>query len=316
MIRAKIYSIGILLCVSFFIVMAVAEKAFAEDKRIYLTTPSYARKVSGGGKSKLFRISGIPRNTSGQIRLRIKWHVQRIIPTFNKLQIKLIHGNKTLQTKNCYSYHAPGKSPKCVFNFAVSQAEATKYSGSSVEVWDLKVTNYSAFNIDRLNIEKGSDPFVGSFRSVYRTTQDACMQVRKNLALRNGALRIPRGTTRRAVIVGTTNFKGVLSLSAKWHANHILMPYVKLKIQVIRPNGTSTTPQYYYPIHSPRTNKPKFRNREFSATQSMASSSKKWQIRVTNNSDYDVVGFDIKKGAELNPLVPNFKSYYRVLCNN
>ncbi len=316
MFKSKIYFVVIQVVFFLLVFAGISDKVFATDTRIYLSNPQYSRKISAG-KSKNFRISGIPRNKPGQIRLKIKWHVQSSTPLFNKLQIQLRHGeNRTLRTKNCYSYHANGKSPRCIINLTVSQSEATRYRNSSVDLWYLKVINNFGFAVTGFDIEKGNDTSVQNFRSVYRTTADTCVNVRKNIVLSGGKLNIPDRASRIREIKNIDKFAGYINLTGKWHANHPLMPYVKLKIQIIKPDGKKMKAANYYSIHSTNAYNPKLRNKEFPVSPALASSTGKWKIKVTNNSGYDVVGFDLRKGSDINPLIPGFNSYYQTTCPN
>lgn len=103
----------------------------------------------------------------GRIRLRAKWHVDRVIPTFNKLKIELLKPNgQVAKTGNYYSYHVKDRSPIFDITYDVS-----KNDGMLQGDWKLRVTNYSGFNVVGFNIEKGSSeisPLVPHFTSTFK----------------------------------------------------------------------------------------------------------------------------------------------------
>jgi hypothetical protein len=253
---------------------------------------------------KLFQIpAGIP----GVLRVKLKWHAVNIIPnTFNILKVQVLHGSGVLKTMNCYSIHS-NKSPKCDFTVPVSQAEAAK-SG----VWKLKITNNSGFEVVGFNIEKGSDlnPLVPNFKSFY--TPDCPDTV--NLDMEGTTLTLGRGNTQERRIFGISKAAGVLRLKAKWHAvNLIPNTFNPLKIELLRPNGTVAKSGTYYSVHSNKS--PKF-DIIYNISAADAALPGSWKLRITNNSGFEVVGFNIEKeSGDINPLVPNFFSSYKADCS-
>ena len=316
--KSKYQKLQVLLLAITLISTIYAGEAFSEDKKLRINTPNYLRTVSAGN-TKIFRFYGMPKGKPGQIRLRLKWHVDNLQPMFNKLKVEVRHGeNRVIRTKSCYSYHS-NKNPKCVINITISQTEANRYNNNqTVDLWDLKVTNYSGFKVVGFDLEKGRDvnPGVPGFVSVYRMAAATCFSVRKNIKLKYGPMNIPNGATRTREISGIGKFHGRLSFTAKWHAVHPLYPYVRLRIKVIRPNGQTVMSKKYYSVHAPNTYKPKFLNRELTLSTSDITAPGKWKIRVINTSGYDVAGFDLRKGSDFNPLISNFNSHYQVICSN
>lgn len=249
---------------------------------------------------------GIPNGIPGTIKLKLKWHAVNLVPTFNVLRVQLKHGNTILQTSNCYSIHS-NKTPKCNINVAVSQTEANK-SG----VWKLVATNNSGFEVIGFDVAKGSDinPFVPNFKSVYTPNCPSTV----NLDMEGTTLTLGKGNTQERKLYGIGNAAGVLQLKAKWHAVNVLPTYNTLNIQLLKPNGQVAKSGNYYSIHAPRRT-PKF-SFTYNITAADAALPGNWKLKITNNSNFEVMGFNIEKeGGEINPLVPNFFSSYKATCN-
>lgn len=281
-----------------------AGAAFADDIRINMQG-STATIPKGNTIGR--NLYNIPPGIPGQIRLRLKWHAVNVIPTFNTLQVRLRHGSRTLVSRTCYSQHAD-KTPKCTINYTVSQTEANR-SGT----WNLRVTNNSGFEVFGFDVEKGSDinPFVPNFRSVYRPNCPSTV----NLDMEGTTLTLTKGSTqiRRLYRIGSA--AGRLRLRAKWHAVNILPTYNRLRIELLKPNGVVARSGNYYSIHAPRDKTPKF-SIIYDMSAADAALPGQWKLRITNNSGYEVMGFNIEKeSGELNPLVPNFRSTYKATCN-
>lgn len=252
------------------------------------------------------RIFGIPSGIPGDLKIKLKWHAVSIIPnTFNQLKVQVLHGSDVLKTTNCYSIHS-NESPKCDFTVAVSQAEANQ-SGN----WKLKVTNNSNDEVIGFNIEKAGDvnPAVPNFRSVY--TPDCPDTI--NLDMEGTTLTLGKGNTQERKIFGIGNAAGVLKLKAKWHAVNIIPnTFNALRIELLKPNGDVAVSGTYYSVHSNKS--PKF-DITYNITASDAALSGNWKLRITNNSNDEVIGFNIEKeSGEVNPLVPNFFSSYKANC--
>jgi len=252
------------------------------------------------------RIFNIPNGIPGDMRVKLKWHAVNIIPnTFNPLVVRVLHGQTIIRTLSCYSIHS-NKVPKCDFNAVVTAAEAAKPG-----IWKLKVTNNSAFEVIGFDMEKGSDlnPLVPNFKSFF--TPDCPPTV--NLDMEGTTLTLGKGNTQERRIFGIGHAPGVLRLKAKWHAVNIFPTYNALKIQLLRPNGSIARTGTFYSVHSNKS--PKF-DITYNISQTEAAMPGTWKLRITNNSAFEVVGFNIEKeSGELNPLVPNFFSSYKADCN-
>lgn len=259
------------------------------------------------GNTVTRKIYGIP-SYGGTLKLKYKWHAVNIIPnTFNPLKVVVKHGGTTLNSKtSCYSTHS-NKTPKCDLTLNVSQTEAEKPGN-----WTIVVTNNSNDEVIGFNIEKGGDinPAVPNFRSVY--TPNCPNTV--NLDLEGaGTTTITKGSTVTRKIYGIGKSAGVLKLKAKWHAISVIPnTFNGLKIELLRPNGTVAQSGTFYSIHSNKS--PKF-DLSFNISQADAQMMGFWSLRITNNSNFEVIGFNItKEGGELNPLVPSFFSTYKANC--
>lgn len=247
----------------------------------------------------------IPNGIPGTLRLKLKWHAVNILPTYNRLNIRVKHGNTTIKSSNCYSIHS-NKSPKCSMTVTISQAEANK-SGT----WKIYATNNSGFEVMGFDIEKGSDinPLVPNFKSTYTPNCPSTV----NLDMEGTTLTLTKGSTQYRKIYGIGKSAGVLRLKAKWHAVNVLPTYNRLSVQLIKPNGQVAKSGNYYSIHSNKS--PKL-NYVYNITSSDAALPGTWKLKITNNSGYEVMGFNIEKeNGEINPLVPKFFSSYKAGCS-
>lgn len=278
--------------------------AFADDIKLDMegTTATVPK-----GNTITRKIYGIP-NYGGTLKLKFKWHAVTLIPnTFNPLKVVVKHGAATISSKTaCYSTHS-NKSPKCDVTLNVSRQEAER-SGS----WTIVVTNNSNDEVIGFNIEKSGDinPLVPNFKSVYTPNCPDTV----NLDLEGaGTTTITKGGTVTRKIFGIGNTAGVLRLKAKWHAL-ALVPntFNGLKIELLRPNGTVAKTGTYFSFHS---NKSAKFDIAFNVSQADAQLAGNWSLRITNNSNFEVIGFNIvRESAEVNPLVPRFFSTFKANC--
>lgn len=258
------------------------------------------------GNTVTRKIFGIPK-FGGTLKMRYKWHAVSLIPnTFNPLKVVVKHGSTVLNTKtSCYSTHS-NKTPKCDLNLTVSEDEAEK-SGN----WTIEITNNSGDEVIGFDIRKGSDinPAVPNFKSVY--TPNCPNTV--NLDLEGvDTTTITKGGTTTRKLFGIGKSAGVLRLTAKWHAVHIVPnTFNSLKIELLKPDGTVALTGNYFSFHSNKT--PKF-DISYNISQADAEKTGSWSLRITNNSAYETIGFDIRKGGDINPLVPSFNSTYKANC--
>lgn len=261
------------------------------------------------GNTVTRKIFGIPR-FGGTLKLRYKWHAVSIIPnTFNPLKVVIKHGTTVLNTKNaCYSTHS-NKTPKCDIDLTVSSDEAER-NGS----WTIEVTNNSNDEVMGFDLKKGSDvnPAVPNFTSVYDPN---CPDTR-NLDLEGAdTATITKGGTVTRRIFGISNDPGRLVLKFKWHAVSVIPnTFNALKIEVFDTNGnkvSSLSGSSYFSFHSNKT--PKY-DESFQITNANLGGNQGWKVVVTNNSAFEVVGFNLAKGSDVNPAVPSFRSTYKANC--
>jgi hypothetical protein len=249
---------------------------------------------------RIFGIAGF----SGSVKLKMKWHAVNIVPSFNPLRVELKHGDfSVLPARSCFSVHAPAdRTPKCSFDISITQAEANRPGN-----WTLVVTNNSDFEVMGFNIEKEAgelNPLVPTFRSVY--TPNCPNTV--NLDMEGTTLTLGKGNTQERRISGIGSANGDVVLKMKWHAVTIIPnTFNALRVEVM--NGTNVVAsQTCFSIHSNKTPKCEFR------FQSGSRPPGEWKLRITNNSNDEVMGFNISKQGDINPLVPSFNSTYKANC--
>jgi hypothetical protein len=257
------------------------------------------------GSTVTRKINGIPQNTPGIIKLRIKWHAMTLVPnTFNKLRIELLHGTRVLETRECYSVHSD-KDPKCYVWKSVDQTEANA-SGD----WKLRVTNNSNYDVNGFNILKeltDLNPavmlaFVESVFEPDCSTRYLSMQ-------QGGDVDIAPYSTVERELYGVRQAAGELRIRAKWHTG-VITPNVfrALTVELLR-NGAVVRSDYGYSIHSDQTDKLDIR------INNAANQERGWKLRISNRTGLQINDFDIEKGGDLNPFVPSFRSTYKPSCN-
>ena len=251
------------------------------------------------------RIYRIPNGIPGRLRLKLKWHAVNVLPAYNRLRVRLMHGGRTIRTYNCYSIHS-NRTPKCNYSITISQTEANR-TGS----WRLRITNNSGYEVTGFNIEKGSDinPLVPNFRTTYTPNCPSTV----NLDMEGTTLTLTKGSTQFRKIYGIGKTAGRLRLKVKWHAVNVLPTYNRLRVQLLKPNGQIARSGNYYSYHA-RGKSPKL-NYTYNISAADAALPGTWKLKVTNNSGYEVTGFNIEKGSDINPLVPNFFSSYKATCS-
>ncbi len=251
------------------------------------------------------KINGIPLNTPGRIELDIKWHAMTLIPmVFTKLKVELLHGSSVLVTKECYSVHSPN-TPRCELFAGVDQAEA-----SAPGDWKLRVTNNSNHDANGFNILREAtdlNPAVIAMIVPMASFFEADCSARSLRLF--GATPITIGPSATVESSFATYVAGEVHIKAKWHTDTIIPNVFKpLKVEVLF-NGTVIKSDFGYSIHAGKLSKLNIR---FNAS---ANQSGTWKLRVTNNHETRLTGFDIEKGNDANPFVPNFKSIFTPSCN-
>jgi len=252
------------------------------------------------------RINGIPTNTVGRIQLDIKWHAMTLVPmVFNKLKVELLHGSNVLLTKECYSVHSPN-TPRCELIAGVEQAEASA-SGD----WKLRITNNSDHDANGFNILKEAtdlNPAVIAMIVPMESYFEADCSARSLRLIGPTPVAIGPGATTE--IPFPINAAGEIHIKAKWHTDTIIPNVFKpLKVDVLF-NGAVIRSDFGYSIHADaKLSKVDIR---LNASANQLGS---WRLRVTNNNETRITGFDVEKGNDANPFVPNFKSTLTPSCN-
>jgi hypothetical protein len=103
-------------------------------------------------------------------------------------------------------------------------------------------------------------------------------------------------------------------LKMKWHAVNIIPnTFNRLNIEVFDTKGNrlSALSGSFFSLHSNQT--PKY-DRTFQITEANLGGNQPWKIKVTNNTAFEVISFNIEKGSDINPMVPSFRSTYKAKC--
>ncbi len=269
----------------------------------------------GKGRTLERKIKGVPRGKFGTLKLQLKWHSGSPLPVSNKLKVQIKYGNTTRSTTQCYSIQWSRKAPRCSLQINILEREV----GNS-GLWKLRVTNNSGYAARGFDIEKGSDfsPVIPFFRSTF--VERMCRSATDNVKLSSGPIDIRKGTSKTVTLKWNgPSGQGFFKLKAKWHATTTFPTYNKLKIELLDRSGRAVRSGYFYSFHAPRKS-PKFSIRTNGDRLRSDSSSRrrgqpKWRLKITNNSRYDIKGFDIQKGNDFNPLVPYFNSTFTKTCS-
>ncbi len=149
-----------------------------------------------------------PRGTSGEIRIKLKWHTFGLRRSFQRLNVQLTHGNRVLLNRDCFSIHSP-KGPKCNINYSASRREVFKEGQ-----WQIKITNKSRYKIVGLNYKKGNDNSarMPNFRSEYHIQ---CPK-EQNLSFRKPMSTIYKKSSQMIEIYNVPNTPGLMDLEASW----------------------------------------------------------------------------------------------------
>jgi hypothetical protein len=114
-------------------------------------------------------------------------------------------------------------------------------------------------------------------------------------------------------IAGTGQFR----IMAKWHTDPAdllhLGSHHPLKVELLRPNGTVGNDEIGFSQHAAdKTPKVNF---TYTVTAQDATMAGVWGVRITNNSPVRIVDFDLDRGFDPNPGMPNFKSTFQARCS-
>lgn len=133
------------------------------------------------------------------------------------------------------------------------------------------------------------------------------------LNLEDAPLTVSKNSSKTKRLVGiANNAPGYLQVRMKWHAKSLIPnTFNKLTVVLLRGSRIIETSDCYSQ-HSDKTPKC-FISRSISQTE--ANEGGDWKLRITNDSNDDIDGFNIiKESSDLNPFVPNIKSTFRPDC--
>ena len=278
--------------------------AFAQEVNLTLQdAPLTVLKDSSVTKT----INGIPADTPGRIELEIKWHAASFVPnTFNMLKVELMRGSNVVSTKFCYSVHSGSdKTPKCYVEKYVNETEANA-SGA----WKLRVSNNSDHDVNGFNIVKEAtdlNPFVNNVKSYFLPD---CAERYLDFFGADEVNIVPNDI-QEVEFLGVQRRAGEIHIRAKWHSQYNL-DFHKLKVQLLHNDSVVATDEGYS-IHSDQKGKTDRINIKYNkpATTQIGV----WKLRISSPStNANIKGFNIEKGSDLNPFVPNFRSTFKP-CN-
>ena len=132
------------------------------------------------------------------------------------------------------------------------------------------------------------------------TLQDAPLTIMKNNSTTRKIVGIPNGTP------------GSLDLKIKWHVmSFVPNVFNKLTIELLR-GSTVLQTKSCYSVHSGKDPKCYVFD---AVTQAEADAAGDWKLRITNNSNEDVNGFNIQKeNTDINPTVSSVGSTFESSC--
>lgn len=128
----------------------------------------------------------------------------------------------------------------------------------------------------------------------------------------NRTLRHRAGTS-PSHIDGTGRFR----IKAKWHTDPLdvfqLGSFQPLTVTLLRPDGTAANSETGYSQHAPANRTPKV-DFSYTVTPADALLPGDWRLRIRNNTSVRVVDFDVDRGFDPNPAMPNFTSTFKAGC--
>ncbi len=307
MMNGKIRRIGAIFCAfSFFCMLVFTQNTLAETRDIWIDGDNLV--ISPGGTIDRFLV-GMTQHP-GKIRIRSAFHVDNGINEFEKIRIELIKGNRNIQTNNCYSIHAPSNlTPKCDLIINISQEIADIKENYIIKVHNNTSKTIKGFNINK----KGFDALVPDYKSTFTNECPSAV----NLIMSGTPFSLEKGQSITRDLLGFPNKKGFIKLRAKWHTvTFIPNFFVKLKIELLKPDGSIAKTYDYYSYHAPNSMSPKFDDNTlgYTITQKDSELTGKWKIRVRNISNDKIDQFNITKGSDSNPMVKNFNSTFLEEC--
>ncbi len=130
----------------------------------------------------------------------------------------------------------------------------------------------------------------------------------RRIDMQGSAAAIPRGQTiTRSLYRIPTRTAGQIRLRLKWHVVNPIPIFTRLTVRLRHGNRILRTSNCY----SYHSNKNPKCILYYTVSQAEARRSGPWNIKITNNSGFMVMGFDVEKGSDVLPAVPNFRSVFR-----
>ena len=291
-----------LVLLTFLVVLEAGPARAANILKLEGTTPISLRP--GGGVTR--KLLNVPPKSVGKFKLRIQWFTVHVNPqTKSLLRFQLLHGNKIVDNRVCYS----SSLPLCAYTVEVNSAEA-KAPGD----WKLRIKNESRYSIRELDIDKRNYPTPGFLRAASKFER-SCI-AHSDIRIKPKPFWLTPGMTR----IGTLETpripegigKGKIFLKAKWHASSTYPVFNKLKIELLKPNGQVAKSGYYYSYHA-ADKSPKF-NITYDVSQSDGALTGSWRLKVTNYSGFHTYGLDVEKGTD--SKVSFFTSRFNNACGS
>jgi hypothetical protein len=127
--------------------------------------------------------------------------------------------------------------------------------------------------------------------------------------------RVPKGNTITFKITQIPpGIPGTLKLQIKWHTDNLLPTYAPLRVELRHGSAVVLSARNCYSLHSASTHTPKC-SYSINVTAAEAARAGDWTIVATNNSEFEVTKFDVRRHYSDPPTVPEFHSTYTTDCS-
>ncbi|MEZ5427338.1 MAG: hypothetical protein R2747_13795 [Pyrinomonadaceae bacterium] len=132
------------------------------------------------------------------------------------------------------------------------------------------------------------------------------------LNMEGSSATVPKGNTvTRKIFNIPKGIPGTIRLKLKWHAVNIIPNTFNALKVTLKHGSTTIKTDTCYSFHSNKSPKCNF---SIAVSDTEADRDVQWTLTIVNNSNDEVIGFDIAKAGDVNPLVPNFASVYDPNC--
>jgi hypothetical protein len=205
---------------------------------------------------------------------------------------------------------SPGSNPAIPSGTVIESKEVT-VSGTAKEVkFSVNIDSCAKTGTYHVRISNTStdNPQMGRTSINYFATP---LETR-TLDMQGTTLDLDKGNEATRTI-GAINKAGNLWLRAKWHVPGPVPTYNKLKISVLRPDeSVALASKEYYSYHY-QEGSLKF-NVNLLITGANVGLSGSWKLKIVNDSNHKIEGFNIRKEGDINPFVPEFSSIFTTKC--